>query len=80
MFRFPGERLRNLVPIQSSAGDSENRRNEGAFSPEGASGPSMSRLGAGVAPFVKALENKKSSEIALRLNSYEKSIDTNKIV
>jgi hypothetical protein len=55
-----------LVTIQSPAGDSENRRNEGAFSPE------MSRLGAkgGGAPFVKALENKKISEITLRLNSY----------
>jgi hypothetical protein len=59
-----------------------NRRNEGVFSPEGASGPSMNRLGAKglnaatdgsdfFTPFVKALENKKSSEITLRLNSYE---------
>jgi hypothetical protein len=42
-------------------GDSENRRNEGAFSPE------MSRLRAkgGSAPFVKALENKQSFEITL---------------
>jgi hypothetical protein len=31
---------RNIVTIQSPAGDSDNRRNEGAFSPE------MSRLGA----------------------------------
>jgi hypothetical protein len=60
-----------LVTIQSDAGDSENRRNEGAFSPE------MSRLGAegGGSPFVKALENKKSSQTALRLNSYAERID-----
>jgi hypothetical protein len=38
--------IKDDVTIQSSAGDSKNRRNEGAFSPEGASGPSMSRLGA----------------------------------
>jgi TP901 family phage tail tape measure protein len=47
--------IKNFVTIQSDAGDSENWRNEGAFSPE------MSRLGAkgGSAPFVKALDNKK---------------------
>jgi hypothetical protein len=32
-----------IVTIQLNAGDSGNRRNEGAFSPEGAC-PSMSRL------------------------------------
>jgi hypothetical protein len=36
----------------------------------------MSRLGAkeGGSPFVKALENKKISRIALRLNSYYKNL------
>jgi hypothetical protein len=38
--RRPLFKLRISVTIQSPAGDSENRRNEGAFSPE------MSRLGA----------------------------------
>jgi hypothetical protein len=45
-----------------ASSDNENRRNERAFSPE------MSRSGTET-PFVKALENKKSSQIALRLNS-----------
>jgi hypothetical protein len=59
-----------------ASGDSDNRRNEGALCPE------MSRLGAeGLnaaarwerfpCPFVKTLENKKSFEITLRLNSYK---------
>jgi hypothetical protein len=71
----------NKVTIQSPAGDSENRRNEGAFNPEEANGPSMSRLGAKgflaatrwerlPCSFVNALENKKSFETTLRLNSY----------
>jgi hypothetical protein len=66
------------ITIQSSAGDSEHRRNGGAFNPKGAGGPSLSRLGAkgAAAPFVKALENKKSSQIALRLNSYKNSLLT----
>jgi hypothetical protein len=42
LFISIGECLANPVIIQSPAGDSENRRNEGAL-----------------APFVKALENKK---------------------
>jgi hypothetical protein len=46
-----------FVTIQSYVGDSGNRRNEGAFSPV------MEPIGAkgAVAPFVHALENKKSS-------------------
>jgi hypothetical protein len=47
--------LQNIVSIQSPAGDSENRRNEGAFSPE------MSRLGAkgGGSPLCKSTRGQK---------------------
>jgi hypothetical protein len=59
----------DIVTIQSLAGDSENRRNEGAFC-QGTLVPNEP-IGSGfLAPFFKALENKKSSRIALRLNSY----------
>jgi hypothetical protein len=64
--------LTAVVTIQSCPGDSENRRNEGAFSPEGPLAPwerkglNAATGGSGFfAPFVKALENKQSSEMTL---------------
>jgi hypothetical protein len=57
---------------------SENRRNGGALAPNepiGSEGALMPRPGGSgfLVPFVKALENKKISEITLRLNNYYNS-------